>query len=150
MHRDTISRFLAVFEKEYSAAEQRGEVKPLELGLKFDLGYCLDWWGRSGLQSVVESERGIVVLQESEDMLLLPERVEDLRRWFEVEEVVGEGKGSWQGDFWGKDSGSAWRRQDRLYSEAFMVPLMPPESPTVDETAEFLESLVKVPPDICW
>src|SRR5579859_2841924 len=145
-HRDTISRFLAMFEKEYSAAEQRGEVKPLEMGMKFDLRYCLDWWGRSGLQSVVESGRGFIVRQqESEDILLLPERVEDLRRWFEVEEVEGEGKGSWQEDFWGKDSASAWRRQSCVYSEAFMVPLTLPASPQPDEKAEFLESLVKVP-----
>lgn len=144
--RDTISRFLVIFEKEYSAAEQRGEVKPLEMGLNFDLRYCLDWWKRSGLQSVVESETGFIVkLQESEDMLQLPERVEDLRRWFEVEDVAGEAKGSWQGDFWGRDSGSAKRRQDCVYSEAFMVPLTPPVSPQVDERTEFLESLVKVP-----
>jgi hypothetical protein len=49
-----ITRFLNVFERHYSEAERRGEVKPIEEGSEFDLKYYLDWYNEGGFE--VEEE----------------------------------------------------------------------------------------------
>lgn len=131
-------------------------MKPLEAGPRFDLVYCFNWFRRSGLQSLVDDTSFMVVEserqeEEREDLVNLPESMEDLRKWFEVTELedpraVG---GSWRADYWGKEVLSSVRRQDCLYSEAFMVPLNPPSPPAVDENSEFIESLVKVLSPVC-
>jgi hypothetical protein len=51
----TITEFLGMFESRYSEAQRRGEVKPIESGPGFDLGYYLNWWDS---QSFDASEQG--------------------------------------------------------------------------------------------
>ena len=49
--KNEINRFLEVFEKKYSEAQQRGEVKPIEKGMAFDLEYCLNWYRDCGFEA---------------------------------------------------------------------------------------------------
>jgi hypothetical protein len=143
--RSTITRFLHVFEKGYMEAERRGEVKPLEMGQNFDLVYCFNWFRESGLEVGDDDTcgEGMKIFQESEDMMKLPRDLVDLRMYFHVEELE-QPRGSWQVDYWAREAASSVRRQECLYSETFMVPVNPSPGVTVDEKAEFRESLVKV------
>ena len=59
-------------------------------------------------------------------------------------EELEQPRGSWQVDYWAREAASSVRRQECLYSETFMVPVNPSPEVTVDEKAEFRESLVKV------
>lgn len=52
-----ITRFLDVFERRYSDAQQRGEVKPIESGMLFDLEYCLNWYNNGGFEAEEEQQQ---------------------------------------------------------------------------------------------
>ncbi len=56
--KEEINRFLGVFEKKYSEAHQRGEVKPIQTGPAFDLEYCLNWYRNGGFE--VEEEQHVL------------------------------------------------------------------------------------------
>jgi hypothetical protein len=57
--KEEIDRFLEVFEKKYSEAQERGQVKRIQTGPAFDLEYCLNWYRDGGF----EVEEGQHVLQ---------------------------------------------------------------------------------------
>ena len=55
-----ISRFLSIFEKHYIEQEQKGLIKTMENGAKFDLRYYLDWYNNGNFQKeeeIVEVQR---------------------------------------------------------------------------------------------
>jgi len=56
--KEEINRFLEVFEKKYSEAQERGEVKPIQTGPAFDLEYCLNWYRNGGFE--VEEEQHVL------------------------------------------------------------------------------------------
>lgn len=52
--KEEINRFLDVFGKNYSEAQERGEVKPIQTGPAFDLEYCLNWYRNGGFEAEEE------------------------------------------------------------------------------------------------
>jgi len=149
-----IIQFLNVFERRYSEAQQRGEVKPIETGPAFDLQYCLDWYNDQCSEPCEEIRLPEIPsspnLQQIEAGFKprkcerLPKNIGDFKRLFEVGPPQ-ESKTSWHSEYYRKDGPSTRRRYDALYSEPFITPLSTASNvPAVNQALDRVESLLKV------
>ena len=142
-----IIRFLDVFENNYTEALQRGEVKPMQKGLGFDVEYYLNWYNSNGFereekeQLLPSSKRGMAKAT-VRNTTVLPSNLDDLNRRYEIIEP-DDSKPSWQSEYFRKESSSARRRHDALYCDPFMVQVNQPSKPPSPVT-DRLESLIKV------
>jgi hypothetical protein len=142
-----IIRFLHVFETKYTEALSRGEVKPIQSGIAFDVEYYLNWYNDNGFE---KEEEQLLLGQKPEsttvvrDNVILPNDLTDLSQFYDVIEVE-DPKPSWQSEYFRKESSSARRRHDALYSEAFTFSAKedPPPNPE-DIKEERIQSLIKV------
>jgi hypothetical protein len=148
------AKFLNVFETEYAQAQTRGEVKPIETGASFDLIYCLDWFNSKkfpdeGRQDEILSYHSFFYCfakrgrNQNPEVAELPKSLSDLTRLFDIETAQKQ-RNNWLADYHSRESSSATRRRDALYSETFMLPTSSSEEFSDDKNADMVESLIKV------
>ena len=73
----------------------------------------------------------------------LPKSLSDLTRLFDIE-TAQKHRNDWLADYYSRESSSATRRRDALYSETFMLPTSSSEEFSDDKNADMVESLIKV------